>query len=50
MFANVKQGLERPEAPAKAALDGTLGESPRRATPEDILGWFRGAGLCATHG
>src|SRR5208337_2141560 len=50
MFSKVKQGLRRAGARAKAELDEALGEALRRATPEDILGWFRHAGLCATHG
>src|SRR5512135_1475320 len=50
MFSKVKQGLRRAEARAKAELYEALGETLRRVTPEDILGWFRHAGLCATHG
>jgi hypothetical protein len=45
----VKQGLRRVGARAKAELYDALGEALRRVTPEDILGWFRHAGLCATH-
>ena len=50
MFSKVKQWLRRAEARAKAELYDALGEALRRVTPEDILGWFRHAGLCATHG
>src|SRR5512142_2681250 len=50
MFSKIKQWLRRAEARAKAALYDALGEALRRVTPEDILGWFRHAGLCATHG
>ena len=50
MFSKVKQWLRRAEARAKAELYDTLGEGMRRVTAEDILGWFRHAGLCATHG
>jgi len=50
MFSKVQQWLRRAEARAKAELDKALGEALRRVTPEDILGWFRHAGLCATHG
>jgi transposase len=50
MFSKVKQALRRAEARAKAELYDALGEALRRVTPEDILGWFRHAGLCATHG
>ena len=44
--SKLKQWLRRAEARAKAQLDEAL----RRVTPKDILGWFRHAGLCATHG
>jgi transposase len=50
MFSKVKQWLRRAEARAKAELSDALGEALRRVTPEDIRGWFRHAGLCATHG
>jgi transposase len=50
MFSKVKEALRHAEARAKAELDDALGEALRRVTPEDILGWFRHAGLCATHG
>ena len=50
MFSKVKQGLRRAGARARAELYDALGEVLRRVTPEDILGWFRHAGLCATHG
>jgi transposase len=45
-FSKVKQGLRRVKARAKDELD----EAMRSVTPEDILGWFRHAGLCAAHG
>ena len=50
IVSKVKQGLRWAGARAKAELDEALGEALRRVTPEDILGWFRHAGLCATHG
>jgi len=50
MFSKVKQGLRRAGARAKAELYDALGEVLRRVTPKDILGWFRHAGLYATHG
>ena len=50
MFSKVKQGLRRAEARAKAELYEAVGEALRRVTPQDILGWFQHAGLCATHG
>jgi transposase len=48
MYSKVKKGLRRAEARAKAELYEALGETLRRVTPKDILGWFRHAGLCAT--
>ena len=50
MWSKVKQWLRRAGARAKDALYDALGEALRQVTPEDILGWFRHAGLCATHG
>jgi len=50
MFSKVKQGLRRAEARAKAEVYEALGEVLKRVTPDDILGWFQHAGLCATPG
>ena len=50
MFSKVKEALRHAEARAKAELYDAVGEALRHVTPEDILGWFRHAGLCATHG
>jgi transposase len=50
MFSKVKQGLRRAKARAKDELYEVVGEVLKRVTPEDILGWFQHAGLCATHG
>jgi transposase len=50
MFSKVKQGLRRAEARTKAGLCDAVGEVLRRVTHQDILGWFRHAGLCATPG
>ena len=50
MFSKVKQGLRRAQARTKSELYKALGEVLRRVTHQDILGWFRHAGLCATHG
>ena len=49
-FSKVKESLRRAEARAKAELYDAVGEALRRVTTEDVLGWFRHAGLCATHG
>jgi hypothetical protein len=50
MFSKVKQLLRRVEARVKDELSEAMAEAMRRVTPEDILGWFRHAGLCAAHG
>jgi hypothetical protein len=50
MFSKDKQGLRRAEARTRAGLEDAVDEALRRATPQDILGWFRHAGLCATPG
>jgi transposase len=49
MFSKVKEFLRRVAARAKGALYDALGEALGQVTPQDILGWFRHAGLCATH-
>lgn len=50
MFSKVKGVLRQVEARMKAELYEALGEALKRVSAEDILGWFRHAGLCATHG
>ena len=50
MFSKVKEALRRAEARVKDELYDVLGAALREVTLEDILGWFRHAGLCATHG
>ena len=50
MYSKVKQGLRRAKARVKNDLYDALGVTLRSVTPEDVLGWFRHAGLCATHG
>jgi transposase len=50
MFSKVKEFLRRVAARARGALYDAIGEALRQVTPQDILGWFRHAGLCATHG
>jgi hypothetical protein len=49
MFSKVQQGLRRAKARAKDEWYGVLGEVLKQVTPEDNLGWFQHAGLCATH-
>jgi transposase len=48
MFSKFKEFLRRIGARAKEHLDGAIGEGLREVTAQDILGWFRHAGLCAT--
>ena len=50
MYSKVKQGLRRAQARVQDDLYTALGVVLRSVTPVDILGWFRHAGLCATHG
>jgi transposase len=46
MFSKFKAFLRRVGARAKEHLDDAIGDGLREVTPEDILGWFRHAGLC----
>jgi transposase len=46
MFSKFKEFLRRVGARAKEHLDEAIGEGLREVTHEDILGWFRHAGLC----
>jgi transposase len=48
MFSKFKQFLRRIGARAKDHLYEALGEGLMQVTAQDILGWFRHAGLCAT--
>ena len=48
MFSKFKGFLRRVGARAKEHLYDAIGEGLREMTAEDILGWFRHAGLCAT--
>jgi transposase len=48
MFSKFKEFLRRIGARAKDHLYEVIGEGLRQVTPQDILGWFRQAGLCAT--
>jgi transposase len=50
MFSQVKQGLRRAKARTKPRLSDAVGQVLRLVTPQDSLGWFRHAGLCATPG
>jgi len=48
MFSKFKEFLRRIGARAKEHLYDAIGEGLREVTLQDILGWFRHAGLCAT--
>ena len=48
MFSKFKEFLRRIGARAKEHLYDAIGEGLREVTRQDILGWFRHAGLCAT--
>jgi transposase len=50
MDSKVKEFLRRIAARTKGDLDEAIGEALKAVTPEDIIGWFKDAGLCATHG
>jgi transposase len=47
MFSKFKECLRRLAARAKDHLYDAIGEALREVTVQDILGWFRQAGLCA---
>jgi transposase len=46
MFSKFKAFLRRVGARAKEHLFDAIGDGLREVTPEDILGWFRHAGMC----
>ena len=48
MFSKFKGFLRRVGARAKEHLYDAIGEGLREVTAQDILGWFRHAGLCAS--
>jgi transposase len=48
MYSKVKAFLRRVAARAKGDLYEAIGEALKDVTPQDILGWFQEAGLCAT--
>jgi transposase len=48
MFSKFKEFLRRIGARAKEHLYDAIGEGLREVNTQDILGWFRHAGLCAT--
>jgi transposase len=50
MNSKVKEFLRRVAARTKGDLYEAIGEALKEVTPQDIIGWFKEAGLCATHG
>ncbi len=50
MYSKVKALLRRIAARTKGDLYDAIGEALKQVTPEDIIGWFKAAGLCPTHG
>jgi transposase len=48
MFSKAKEFLRRVAARTKGNLYEAIGDALREVTVQDILGWFRQAGLCAT--
>jgi transposase len=50
LWSKVKAYLRRVAARSKDSLDIALGEALETVTPQDIIGWFKHAGLCATQG
>lgn len=50
MYSKVKAFLRRVAARTKGDLHEAIGDALKEVTPQDIIGWFKEAGLCATHG
>jgi transposase len=50
LFSKVKTLLRRIAARTKGDLYDAIREALKQVTPQDIIGWFEGAGLCAIHG
>jgi transposase len=50
MYSKVKQFLRRVAARVKGDLYDAIGDALREVTPQDIIGWFKEAGLSASHG
>lgn len=49
LWSKVKAYLRRVAARTKDSVYIALGKALERVTPQDIVGWFQHAGLCATH-
>jgi transposase len=50
MYSKVKEFLRRVAARVKGDLYDAIGDALREVTPQDIVGWFKEAGLSASHG
>jgi transposase len=50
MYSKVKQFLRRVAARVKGDLYDAIGDALREVAPQDIIGWFKEAGLSASHG
>ena len=50
LWSKAKQFLRRAAARSRTKLYDALGQTLEHVTAQDIMGWFRHAGLCATHG
>jgi len=50
MYSKVKEFLRRVAARVKGDLYDAIGEALKEVTPQDIIGWFKEAGLSASHG
>jgi transposase len=50
MYSGVKEFLRRVAARTKGDLYDAIGEALEEVTPQDIIGWFKEAGLSASHG
>jgi transposase len=49
LFSKLKEFLRQAAARTRGCLYEALGEALKLVSAEDILGWFRRAGLCANH-
>jgi transposase len=50
MYSKVKEFLRRVAARVKGDLYDAIGDALKEVTPQDIIGWFKEAGLSASHG
>jgi transposase len=50
MYSKVKEFLKRVAARVKGDRYDAIGDALKEVTPQDIIGWFKEAGLSASHG